>query len=124
MIGTLITRPSRSVTCIMLSSKCKVFARAVVGLNALRYLILLLSAKMFMPCLDKYHLVLAHNLLYLIQLMSLESIVCRQFYRIEPKFHLFFTGFRHVFGQRFQVAVGRFFLVPTAPPLQLESPSS
>lgn len=93
MIGTLITRPSRSVTCIMLSSKCKVFARAVVGLNALRYLILLLSAKMFMPCLDKYHLVLAHNLLYLIQLMSLESIVCRQFYRIEPKFHLFFTGF-------------------------------
>lgn len=48
---------------------------------------------MFMPCLDKYHLVLAHNLLYLIQLMSLESIVCRQFYRIEPKFHLVFTGF-------------------------------
>lgn len=27
-------------------------------------------------------------------------------------------------GQRFQAAVGRFFLVPTAPPLQLESPSS
>jgi ApaG protein len=27
-------------------------------------------------------------------------------------------------GQRFQVAVGRFYLVPTAPPLRLESPSS
>lgn len=27
-------------------------------------------------------------------------------------------------GERFEVAVGRFYLVPTAPPLQLESPSS
>ncbi|MFY9345668.1 MAG: Co2+/Mg2+ efflux protein ApaG [Planctomycetota bacterium] len=26
-------------------------------------------------------------------------------------------------GKRFQVAIGRFFLVPTAPPLQLETPS-
>jgi uncharacterized protein affecting Mg2+/Co2+ transport len=26
-------------------------------------------------------------------------------------------------GSRFEVAIGRFFLVPSAPPLQLESPS-
>ncbi len=32
-------------------------------------------------------------------------------------------GFEHDDGKRFQVKIGRFFLVPTAPPLRLESPS-